>query len=203
MRKIIHLLLLVSLSLPAFSQEEEKEEKKSFKSENLFTGASFSLGFGSDVFVAGINPYFGYSVARWLDAGIAVNFSYQSERNIDGYNIRGKQFIYGGGAFTRIYPVKFLFLQAQWERNAVDINYYDQNTGDRLLSDKYGVSSTLVGGGYATGRDPDDKGPYFYMSLLFDLSDNAKSPYTDERGKPLPIVRAGIQIPLFQKRYLE
>jgi hypothetical protein len=59
-------------------------------------------------------------------------------------------------------------------------------------------NSILVGGGYSTGRDPVAKGVYGYLAVLFDVSRDVNSPYTDNAGRPIPIIRAGVHIPLFQ-----
>ncbi|MBL0132548.1 MAG: hypothetical protein IPP79_00340 [Chitinophagaceae bacterium] len=56
----------------------------------------------------------------------------------------------------------------------------------------------LVGGGYASGRAPQGNSPFFYMSVLWDVSDNKTSPYKDAYGRSIPIIRAGFNIPLFQ-----
>ena len=53
-----------------------------FRKENLFIGGSLGLGFASDQFSVGVNPEVGYSLNRWLDAGVVVNFTYNSVRPI-------------------------------------------------------------------------------------------------------------------------
>jgi hypothetical protein len=54
-----------------------------------------------------------------------------------------------------------------------------------------------VGAGYTQGRIPGNNG-FFYLSVLFDVSGNKNSPYTDNYGRTIPIIRAGINIPLFK-----
>jgi hypothetical protein len=58
------------------------------------------------------------------------------------------------------------------------------------------VGSTLIGGGYTSGRFSRLSGAYYYLSILFDVSRNYYSPYTDGYGKSIPIFRAGLQVPL-------
>ena len=55
------------------------------------------------------------------------------------------------------------------------------------------MSGTFLIGRYGTGGPP-----FFYLAVLFDVSGNANSPYTDGYGRTIPIIRGGIQVPLFQ-----
>lgn len=195
--RLILLLLAGIIVTAAKAQDEVKEEKKGFKKENLFTGGSISLGFGNNTFQIGGNPVFGYSLTRWADAGIVVNYTYSSQRDYNVFNDRLRQTIYGGGVFTRLYPVRFLFGQAQVEHNFIRQKYIPRN-GTGTITDQTSASSVLVGGGYTTGRHPDAKSGFFYLSVLFDVTKNVNSPYTDAVGRAIPIFRAGVQIPLFQ-----
>jgi hypothetical protein len=56
----------------------------------------------------------------------------------------------------------------------------------------------LVGGGYTTGRYGRGGEPFYYLAILVDIGDAVFSPYTDNNGNAIPIVRGGIQVPLFQ-----
>ena len=104
---IVGVISLLSFSFIHAQDEPEEELKKGFKKENLFTGGSVSLSFGNNSFLIGGTPVFGYSLTKWLDAGLAVNFNYTSYRDYLQFDDRLRQTIYGGGAFTRIYPVRF------------------------------------------------------------------------------------------------
>lgn len=202
MKKLLLSALLASVMVLVVSgQEEEKpEEKKGFKLDNLFTGGSISLGFSSYSFTAGASPVFGYNITNWLDAGLVANYTYLSYRDLDYYgygsNDKIRQSVYGGGGFVKIYPVSFLFAQAQFEHNFNTQKIIPSNGG---LSDKYTfqTNSVLVGGGYA-GRTPGYKQAFFYLSLLFDVSGVPYTPYTNQFGNAQPILRGGVQIPLFQ-----
>jgi hypothetical protein len=197
---LIPLFLLSALCLRAQEEPtEEKEEKKGFNKENFFTGGSISLTFFNNTFLIGGNPVFGYSLTRWADLGLVFNYTYTSYRDYQYYDDKLKQSVYGGGVFTRLFPVRFIFAQAQMEHNWIRLKYiYPDNGGE----EKYNRSATsiLVGGGYTTGRDPDNKSPYGYLAVLFDVSKDANSPYTDNTGRAIPIIRAGFHIPLFQGR---
>ena len=198
-----HFLLVVFFincsTIASFAQEEETEEKKGFKKEKLFTGGSISLSFSNQSFLIGGSPVLGYNLTRWADLGIVLNYTYTSYRDYQYYNDKLRQSVYGGGVFTRLFPVRFLFVQGQVEHNWIRLKYIPApNTG--MLSEVRQVSgnSVLVGGGYTTGRDPAGGSAFGYLAVLFDISDNENSPYTDNAGRALPIIRAGINIPLFQ-----
>lgn len=190
-------VLLLALVLSDFAAAQDPEETKGFKKENLFTGGSVSLVFFNNTFLVGGSPVFGYSVTKWLDAGLVANYNYTSYRDVQVFDDRLRQTIYGGGAFTRLYPVRFLFLQAQAEHNFIRQKYF--TPGNTFSSmDKSSANSLLVGGGYTTGRYPGDGRPFYYLSILFDVANVSNSPYTDAFGRTIPIIRAGLQIPLFQ-----
>lgn len=192
---IIAILLFGSIKVEA---QEEKEEKTGFKKENLFTGGGLSLGFGSNSFQAGASPFLGYSIASWVDAGITVNYNYASYRNFTSYDNKLRRSTYGAGAFTKIYPVNFLFIHAQFEHNFINEKYiYGGGTSEKFKTE---ANSLLLGAGYASGRYANSGQPFFYFSLLFDVLGNEYSPYTDGSGNIIPILRGGVQVPLFQGR---
>src|ERR1700754_54358 len=100
---------LLFFYIQASAQDEESAPKKKF-AQNLFTGGSVSLGYSSTSFNIGANPVLGYRLAKWIDAGIGLNTTYTSFRNFSYYDDRIHQSIYGGGVFSKIYPVRFLFI---------------------------------------------------------------------------------------------
>ena len=194
-------LCLVLTIVRAQDRKEEKDEKdepkKGFKKENLFTGGSISLAFYNNTFLIGANPVFGYSLGNWGDAGVVINYNYTSYRDYNFvFNDKLKQYVYGGGVFMKLYPVRFLFVQGQVEHNFIKDNFIP-NAG---VKQSYRVdgNSYLIGGGYTTGRFGKGGPPFFYLAVLFDVSGNANSPYTDANGRTIPIIRGGIQVPLFQ-----
>jgi len=179
MKKYISLLfLLIFLQQLNAQDEEEPEKKKGFNKENLFTGGSISLSFFNSSFLIGVNPVLGYSLTKWADAGIAINFNYTSYRDYQVFDDKLRQTIYGVGVFARLYPVRFIFLQAQPEHNFITVKHIFPNGGP---TDTYKTSGNS----------------FFYVAILFDVSGNDTSPYTDAYGRKIPIIRAGIQIPLF------
>jgi hypothetical protein len=201
MKKCVMLACAVMILTTSIFGQDEEEEEKGFKLENLFTGGSVSLAFYNNTFLIGGNPVFGYSIASWIDAGLVVNYNYSSYRDVSYYgsNDKLRQHVYGGGVFTKIYPVRFLFVQAQVEHNFIKQKYIaSSGTFDETM--KVEASSFLVGAGYTTSRNPGSGLPFFYLAVMFDLGRETYSPYKDNFGRTIPIVRGGIQVPLFQKR---
>jgi hypothetical protein len=197
--KLIAVILFISFSFSnLFAQEkEDNEEKKGFKKENLFTGGSISLAFYNNTFLVGGSPVFGYSITNWADLGVVVNYNYTSYRDYQVFNDRLRQKNYGAGSFIKLYPVRFIFAQGQYEYNFLRLKYIPPNNGTPV-KDKASASSFLIGGGYTTGRYGRGGQPHYYLAVLFDILNNVNSPYTDSYGRSIPIIRGGIQVPLFQ-----
>ena len=193
-------LLLANLVLLSTikAQDEDEEEKKGFKKENLFTGGSISLAFYSNTFLIGGSPVFGYSLTKWLDAGLVINYNYASYRDVYIFDDRMRQSNWGGGGFVRLYPIKFLFAQAQAEHNWMQLKYIYPNDSSPDEKTKFSGNSFLVGGGYCTGREPKSGQPFYYLSIMFDIGNDINSPYTDAYGRTIPIIRGGLQIPICQ-----
>ena len=192
----VGLLLFATSIIVAQKKEKDEKEETSFK-ENLFTGGSVSLAFYNNTFLIGASPVFGYSLTNWLDAGVVINYNYTSYRDVDVFNDRLRQKVYGGGGFVKLYPVRFLFAQAQLEHNFIRQKYIPPNNGV-IQTATDDASSLLIGGGYTTGRWGRGGEMFYYVAVLFDVSGNTNSPYTDAYGRTIPIIRGGIQIPLFQ-----
>ncbi len=209
MKKILLIALVTAVSLQVSAQDDDVK-KGGFQKDRLFTGGSVTLSFSNNGSVLGASPVFGYSITNWLDAGIVANFVFNSIRHVTYYNPGSgqyyisddklRQFTYGPGAFVRVYPVRFLFAHAQVEHNFISRKLIFDNG---LPSEKETTSATslLVGAGYASGRESSGN-VFYYVSLLFDVNKDPKSPYVEQTGSGsvniLPLVRAGLQVPLFQ-----
>jgi hypothetical protein len=213
MKKVVIVLGLISSFYAVKAQDDEKsgdETKGKFKKENLFTGGGVTVSFSNYTTVLGASPVLGYSVTRWLDAGIVFNFNYASQRHLTYYNPNTNQYfvsddklrqtVFGPGAFVRAYPLKFLFVQVQGEYNFINQKIIYDNGAP---SDKSGLSATsfLIGAGYCNGREGIGN-LFYYVSISADIARNRNSPYVEETASGnvniLPIIRAGLQIPLFQ-----
>jgi hypothetical protein len=198
MKRTLTLIPLLFASVIAFGQDSTK----GFKKDHLFTGGSLSVSFANSTFGAGISPVFGYSLTKWLDAGVAVNYFYISQKYSTAIKLR--QHTYGAGPFVRIFPVNFLFVQGQFEHNFIAYKELYSN-GNPDYKENHEANSFLVGAGYTTGRAKGG-GSFAYFSVLFDLLDDVYSPYNSyENGvsSKIPVIRAGIHIPLFQGKHFE
>lgn len=192
---LLSTLFLFVLAGPAWSQNEK--EPGDWK-KNLFTGGSVSFGIFNNTFLIGANPVFGYSLTDFADVALQVNYSYNSIRDYNGiFNNKLRQSTYGGGGWLRLYPVRSIFLQGQLEHNFIRQKSIPVLGPPEVRS--IDASSVLVGGGYTTGRWGKGGEPFYYLSVLFDVSGNLYSPYTDAFGRSVPLFRGGVQIPLFQE----
>jgi len=197
MKARLFAIIFVLASVAVHAQKEE--EKSGFQKDRLFTGGSISLSFFNGGWLIGGNPVFGYSITNWADLGLVGNYTYTSFRDYYVLNDKLKQSVYGGGVFTRIFPVHFLFAQAQVEHNWIRLKY---EGAPGYMDDSYSVdgNSVLVGGGFANGRSKGTTSMYGYVAILFDVTKEKNSPYVDNQGRALPIIRAGVHIPLFAGR---
>ena len=198
MKKIVFLVLVTCFSVTISAQENEPAENKTtgFQKDKLFTGGGLGLSFYSGGIAFGLSPYIGYSATTWLDAAISLNYFYAGQK--DRYGNKYKQSNVGPGAFIKIYPLNFLFVQAQYEHNFIS-NKFITPQGVTVSSYNAEVNSLLLGLGYCTGRGPSNNS-YFYFSLLFDVLRQPNSPYVDYYGRLIPIIKAGYNIALFQGR---
>jgi len=205
-KKIVFAGFLLIAGLGAFSQERMPQRVYTYSDEgadggftknNLFLGGSLALGFGSYNFNVGASPEIGYSLNNWLDAGVVLNFNYNSIRADPYYtgNIRYHTFNYGGGVFARAYVLPFLFLTVQPEYNLVNVNQKYVPTGETATYNA-NATSTLVGIGY--GQRVIGQGS-FYIALMFDVLRDKDSPYNDLDGKALPVIRAGFNFYLHKR----
>jgi hypothetical protein len=207
MKKIVFVFLLISLSATLVcAQDLEDTLSKGFKKENLFTGGTVNVSFFNGRTILGANPIFGYRFAKWIDAGAAINFTYSGQRDFRQLNDKARQYVYGGGLFTRIYPVNFLFLQAQLEHNFIKFKYTPSSSNYLPFNDTFDSNSLLVGAGYTQGRQPGSN-TFYYISILVDVIKSENSPYvnivedqnTGQRSvRAVPLIRAGFNIGLFE-----
>lgn len=172
-------LLAQSLEPPA--------SKNRFKQENIFIGTGLNLGFASKSFNIGLNPEIGYSLTKWLDAGVSLNVNYFSQNPSDYSNTKYQNLSYGGGSFLRIWPLNFFHIQIQPEYNWISST---QKTLGNNATYKYSyqAGSLLVGVGYGSHFIGNR---YSYVTLMMDVLQNENSPYRDQFNDPIPVFRAG------------
>jgi len=206
--KQLAIVLIAVMTFQAVSaqREEKKEEKGGFKKENLFTGGSVTLSFFNKQTVLGANPIFGYKINDFLDAGLSFGYQYASARDNYYFDDKIRQTTFGPGVFMRVYPVNIIFLQGQFEQNFITQKYFYPG-GSPVEKQHQSVSSLLVGGGLAQGRERGGT-TFYYISVMFDVLKDKDSPYTRVSYNPdnpsqyrvdvVPIIKAGINIGLFQ-----
>ena len=160
MKQIVISTCLFLIGLQAMSQHnpnrmntyiDEDNGGTGFKKQNLFIGGSLNLGYSGYDFNVGGAPEIGYSLNKWLDAGVLVNLNYTSERaDPSGYynpDVRQRNFTYGAGAFARVYPIRFLFFQVEPEYNFTNFSYKYFPSGPEG-SEQVNAPSLLLGIGY-------------------------------------------------------
>ena len=199
MKRTFFILLLSGLVFQSFAQDKT-DKVRGFKKENLFLGGDVTASFYSGGTVLGLSPYFGYSINKYIDVAASLNFNYTSQRDNLVYGDKVRQTDLGPGAFVRLYPVHFLFAQAQYEHNFIRQKYIPaSNCGYAGSIAHFDANSVLVGGGYTSGRR-DGGNTFYYLSVMWDVTRVAESPYVDGLGRSVPIIRAGYNIGLFQNR---
>ncbi len=204
MKKVFVVLSLMAGSYTAIAQDEnnfDEEPKKGFKKENLFVGGDITLAFSNVYTAVGGSPYFGYSLNKYVDVAVSTNFIYTSQRDYYYYGDKVKLIQYGPGAFVRVYPLKFLYGQVQYEHNFINFKYLPPDGPPGVypvsFTENSDANSILVGGGFSGGRQ--GKGSsFYYISVMWDVGGARLSPYVDGLGRAIPIFRAGYNIALFQ-----
>jgi len=199
MKKLLLFPIGLFLLTVAMAQEETEEKKSGFKKENMFIGGGLNLGGGSRSFTVGIMPEVGYSITNWLDAGIAFNLNYQTQKIEDNFGYvwaKYRSLNYGAGPFVRIWPVNFLHLAFQPEYNWIDVTTIETVNNQKTKA-SYRAPSYLVGIGYGNrevGRQ------LSYFTVMIDLGKNINSPYRDQYNHAQPVFRTGVGFYLGRKR---
>lgn len=202
MKRLLLALLFVAFAKIAVAQNNEgyqrrtfdspeTERQKGFDRSKLFVGGGLGLGFG-DYTNINVSPVIGYRFSNLFAAGVNVNFQYGSERYRDrfGDTYQKDQYsIFGGGVFARVYPLDFLFIQANPEYNYVKLKTTDYSQDPKMIyKDSYGAPSLLMGVGYA---QPIGGSSAFTIMVSYDVLQDKNSPYLSR-----PIFSAGVNIGL-------
>ena len=192
-KKIISLVLVSLFSVSLFAQDEEEEEKRGWKSDHLFIGTGLNLGF-SNGFIIGLNPEIGYSINKVIDAGIATNLTYITQRSYYA-NSSVRYLAVGAGPFVRIWPVRMIFIGGQYEYNSITLT--EKTNGVITGKAKATASSILMGLGYGSRVIGQSQ---FYTSIMIDALNDINSPYRDQFGRVLPVFRTGFIFYLGRKK---
>lgn len=193
-------LALIALGMLALfvtaSAQDEAESSHKFRKDNIFIGGSIGLGLGNGGFSAGANPEVGYTIARWLDAGISTNFNYNSYSAEYNGGLRQRSFNKGGGVFVRLFPYKGFFLQVLPEYNRIRFSYKNVSSGYQE-SIRQEAPSLLLGAGYGSRQIGNMN---FFTVIMIDAGSNVNSPYIGSLGSKLPVLRTGFNFYLRPKR---
>lgn len=181
MKRLVLLFLIagIAVSQHAIAQEEDREpEQKGFDKSKLFFGGNFGLGFGTNTSV-NISPQVGYRFNDYLAAGAGVNFNYYSYKSYysNGADYSRTSFGYTGfNIFGRVYPIKFILLQAQPELNYSwgSVKYYDGITPRSKYPGQF-VPSLLLGGGGAIPMG--GRNGALLLMIQYDILQESRSPY--------------------------
>jgi len=175
-RKCLLLILLSSVGLVALAQDEE-QPTKGFDKNKLFFGGTFGASFGSYTFV-NVSPQVGYMFNKYFAAGTGINFIYSSTK-YDYYvpPFKDEYGVAGLSIFGRLYPVRFLLVQAQPELNYTwgKRKFSDGNIEDQKLDPKF-VPSLLVGAGAAIPLGGNGRSAMTVM-YQYDVIQDPRSPY--------------------------
>ena len=154
------------------------------------------MGVGNGSLSVGGNPEIGYSIAKWFDAGLIFNINYFSFTAESNFGVRQRSLNYGGGIFTRFYPVNSFFVTVIPEYNIITTTQKYVANGEELKF-KQEAPSLLLGIGYGSREIGNSS---FYTMLAFDAGNNTNSPYIGSLGSKLPILRAGFNFYLRPKK---
>lgn len=184
---------------PSYESGSSASGVSGFDANRLFIGGNLNLGFGSGYTNIGANPEVGYSFSEWIDAGLAFNISYLTQKSYYSTGAEASQyrsFNYGAGLFTRLYPFKSFFIQLQPEYNWMKVTEKATATNvERKFSAT--APSLLAGVGYSQRVIGQNS---FYLAILFDVNKDQNSPYRNYDGSYYPIIRAGFNFYLHPNR---
>jgi hypothetical protein len=177
-RRQIRCLLLAAMFIvfahSARAQAEETETK-GFDPDRLFFGGNFGMSFGDYTFI-NITPQVGYQFNRYLAAGGGLSFigSAFTQRDYNGDKIYKDSYNSAGlNLFGRVYPIPFLFLQAQPEYNYTWGKTKFYNGLPEVKLDGEFVPVLLLGAGAVI---PAGRGAFVAM-IQYNVIDNDRSVY--------------------------
>jgi hypothetical protein len=182
-------VILISLfsQKTATAQSKNQREKESF-ADKLVYGGSFGLQFGSLTLVD-ISPVIGYRITEKLEAGLGFTYKYYKYKDYfydvnTGMRYDLKSNILGGSVYSRYHILENVFAHVEFEQLSyryTDYFYAGSTLGTEKLTAS--ISSFFVGGGY---RQRISQNSYFYIMGLWNLSEDALSPYNN------PVLRMGV-----------
>lgn len=153
--QILSLILLVATA-PVFAQD-----KPAFESYWI-AGGTGSFGFSPQSLNISLSPQVGYRFSKHFAAGGGVNLQHWK----NSFIIESKRWVAGLNAFGRVYPFRYMMLQAQPEANFTwgkDIQNFPPREEVRVSKL---LPSLLLGGGAVLPVRRSE----FIISLLYDVN---------------------------------
>lgn len=193
MKKNKLFLPLLSLIFIAFgsnmtSAQENLQDKKPGFADKLVYGGNFGLQFGSLTLID-LSPVIGYRLTPKLETGLGFTWKYYKYRNYWINPNTGQQYdlksnIAGGSVYARYHIFKNVFAHTEFEQLRYKYtNYYFNGAVMEKDEQVANITSVFVGGGY---RQSFNRNSYFYIMALWNLTEDAMSPYNN------PLIRMGV-----------
>jgi hypothetical protein len=168
---------------PAKVRQKSGNKAFTFQRDSLYYGGNLGLQFSTGGSLIDLSPNVGYKLVKYVSVGlqgIFTNISY----NYGGFTERYT--FYGAGTFIRIKPIRFLFLQAEYDVLSVPDNFSFGVAKKRTIADV-----NLAGLGL---RNQIGENSSYYLLLMYEFLPTPNSPYTyGPFGSPL-VYRAGFNI---------
>jgi hypothetical protein len=189
---MIRLLCTILFTLTTVSAVAQRTQRGAPppSTDKTIAGGSLNLAFAGNYQQVGVSPYCGVQLNQFIDLAGTAGVQYQSGRDLS--NHKTTQVVYGPGAFMRIFPLRFLYIQGQYEFNFIQKT---TNIAGVSTSANHDANSFLVGGGLATARR-NTRPAYFYFSILWDVAQDRYSPYKDNYDRAIPVIRTGVNLSL-------
>lgn len=150
--------------------------------DSLYYGGNVGLQLSSYGSLVDLSPNIGYKFNKYASVGVQAIFTNISIRS---NNYIYKYMFYGGGAFVRLKPLPYLFLQAEYDVLNVPDNF-------SFVGNKRTIADVYLGGiGLRNQLGPNS---CYYALLMYEFIPTPNSPYTyGPFGSPL-VYRAGFNI---------
>lgn len=107
-------------------------------------GGGIGLSFGNDFFSGTIAPSAIYEFNRQFAAGVGLNVTYATQKNIY------KSTILGASVLTLFNPIEEIQLSAEFEELNINRNFDEKFVSN--IDDNYWYSALYLGAGYRTGN---------------------------------------------------
>jgi hypothetical protein len=192
--KIKMLLLFLFISSFCMAQVNSIITTAADNPTPTYFGGGIVLGGGQGSFQIGLNPELLKPLNEHIDIGVSMNLYYASFHStslVSGDNYTSSNTQFGLGTFIRAWPMEQFFLQVQPEYNWTFSSAKNTSQGTAGTT-SLGAPSVLAGVGYGHRGE----NGFSYFSIMFDLVNDAKSPYRMGQLTAQPIFRAGFGFPI-------